>query len=154
MKDAHTLYLCYFGLREPLVQTQVLPYLREIMKDGVKVFLLTFEPNPREKWTSSEIEETKEKLAEEGIFWDFLTYHKRPSASATLFDVLVGAFYARRLIRREQIDVLRPRSHTGDDGRDAKKLSRQKPKLLFDIRGFFPEEYTDAGTFQLKFANT
>ena len=23
------LYICYFGLREPLVQTQVLPYLRE-----------------------------------------------------------------------------------------------------------------------------
>jgi len=39
-------------------------------------------------------------------------------------------------------------------GAIAKKLSRQKPKLLFDIRGFFPEEYTDAGTFQLKFANT
>jgi len=27
----------------------------------------------------------------------------------------------------------------------ARKLSRHKPKLLFDIRGFFPEEYTDAG---------
>jgi len=54
-----TLYICYFGLREPLVQTQVLLYLREIMKDGVKVFLLTFEPNPHEKWTSSEIIETK-----------------------------------------------------------------------------------------------
>jgi hypothetical protein len=25
-----TLYICYFGVREPLVQTQVLPYLREI----------------------------------------------------------------------------------------------------------------------------
>jgi glycosyltransferase involved in cell wall biosynthesis len=27
----------------------------------------------------------------------------------------------------------------------ARKYSRHKPKLLFDIRGFFPEEYTDAG---------
>jgi glycosyltransferase involved in cell wall biosynthesis len=27
----------------------------------------------------------------------------------------------------------------------ARKLSTRKPKLLFDIRGFFPEEYTDAG---------
>jgi len=32
---AKTLYICYFGLREPLVQTQVLPYLREIGKGGV-----------------------------------------------------------------------------------------------------------------------
>ena len=111
-KTKHTLYLCYFGLREPLVQTQVLPYLREIMKDGIKVFLLTFKPNPREKWTVSEIEETKKKLAEEGIFWDFLTYHKRPSAPATLYDVLFGAIYVRRLIQREKIDVLHARVHT------------------------------------------
>jgi glycosyltransferase involved in cell wall biosynthesis len=27
----------------------------------------------------------------------------------------------------------------------ARKFSRRKPKILFDIRGFFPEEYTDAG---------
>jgi glycosyltransferase involved in cell wall biosynthesis len=27
----------------------------------------------------------------------------------------------------------------------ARRFSRRKPKLLFDIRGFFPEEYTDAG---------
>jgi len=29
-----TLYLCYFGLREPLVQTQVLPYLRQLSRSG------------------------------------------------------------------------------------------------------------------------
>ncbi len=30
-------------------------------------------------------------------------------------------------------------------GAIARKVSSHKPKLLFDIRGFFPEEYTDAG---------
>jgi glycosyltransferase involved in cell wall biosynthesis len=29
----------------------------------------------------------------------------------------------------------------------ARKFSRHRPKLLFDIRGFFPEEYTDAGVW-------
>jgi hypothetical protein len=38
-----TLYLCYFWINEPLVQTQVLPYLREIRKGGTEVSLLTFE---------------------------------------------------------------------------------------------------------------
>ena len=33
-------------------------------------------------------------------------------------------------------------------GAIAKKFSRKKPKLLFDIRGFFPEEYTDAGRWK------
>jgi glycosyltransferase involved in cell wall biosynthesis len=33
-------------------------------------------------------------------------------------------------------------------GAIAKKLSRRKTKLIFDIRGFFPEEYTDAGSWK------
>ena len=29
------LYLCYFGIGQPLVQTQVLPYLRQLGSRGV-----------------------------------------------------------------------------------------------------------------------
>jgi glycosyltransferase involved in cell wall biosynthesis len=32
-------------------------------------------------------------------------------------------------------------------GAIARRFSRRRPKLLFDIRGFFPEEYTDAGVW-------
>ena len=145
-----TLYVCYFGLREPLVQTQVLSYLREIKKGGTEVSILTFEPNPQENWTPDEIAAEKAKLAAEGIEWDFLTYHKRPSAPATLFDVVCGAFYVWRKVRRDRIDVIHARVHTpAMMGALAKKfILGKKPKLLFDIRGFFPEEYTDAGVWK------
>ena len=66
-KKNKTLYLCYFGLREPLVQSQVLPYLRQISKDDIGVSILTFEQNPKEKWTAEQIEFEKKKLADEGI---------------------------------------------------------------------------------------
>ncbi len=141
MKDIHTLYLCYFGLREPLVQTQVLPYLREIQKDGVKVSLLTFEPNPKEKWTTEEVEIERGKLTDEGIDWHFLTYHKRPSLPATLYDVLCGVYFTWKFIRREKVNVLHARVQLPTlIGAIARKLSRTKPKLVFDIRGLFPEE--------------
>lgn len=145
-----TLYLCYFGLREPLVQTQVLSYLREIKKGGTDVSILTFEPNPNENWTAEQIKTEKQKLASEGIEWNFLTYHKRPSAPATLFDVLCGAFFVWRKARREKIDVIHARVHIPAlMGALAKKfMFGRKPKLLFDIRGFFPEEYTDAGIWK------
>jgi glycosyltransferase involved in cell wall biosynthesis len=144
-----TLYLCYFGLREPLVQTQVLPYLRELQKNGVKIFLLTFEPNFKTDWTVEEVETEKRKLADENINWFALPYHKRPSAPATLYDVLCGARFAAKLIRREKIDVLHARVHTpAMMGAIAKKFSGGKVKLLFDIRGFFPEEYTDGGVWK------
>ncbi len=145
-----TLYLCYFGLREPLVQTQVLSYLREIKKGGTDVSILTFEPNPKENWTAEQIKTEKQKLASEGIEWNFLTYHKRPSAPATLFDVLCGAFFVWRKARREKINVIHARVHIPAlMGALAKKfMFGRKPKLLFDIRGFFPEEYTDAGIWK------
>src|SRR5215212_3859727 len=57
-----TLYLCYFGLREPLVQTQVLPYLRKLAESGVGVSLLTFEARLKELWTREELEAERARL--------------------------------------------------------------------------------------------
>ena len=144
------LFLCYFGLREPLVQTQVLPYLREINKlSGVKANLLTFEPKLKEKWTPAEIESEKQKLAAQNIEWHLLPYHKTPSAPATLYDVIAGSILTRRLIKNKNIRVLHGRSHVATMiGAIARIGSRRRPKLLFDIRGFFPEEYTDAGNWK------
>ncbi|MFM9903060.1 MAG: glycosyltransferase [Pyrinomonadaceae bacterium] len=143
-----SLYLCYFGVREPLVQTQVLPYLREIMKGGVKISLLTFEPELRRKWTSEQIKAERDKFAAEGIDWYCLGYHKWPSAPATAYDIFRGAWFIRRIIQSKKIDILHGRVHVPTlMGAIARKFSRRKPKLLFDIRGFFPEEYTDAGTW-------
>src|SRR5436309_2026164 len=99
MMSISTLYLCYFGLREPLVQTQVLPYLRRLAASGVEVSLLTFEPELKRRWTADELEEERSKLAREGIRWHRLTYHKRPSLPATAFDILAGALFAARMAR-------------------------------------------------------
>ena len=49
---AGALYICYFGVREPLVQTQVLPYLRKIVEGGVRMSLLTFEPDRPAAWAN------------------------------------------------------------------------------------------------------
>jgi glycosyltransferase involved in cell wall biosynthesis len=137
-----SLYLCYFGLREPLVQTQVLPYLRELVRGGVAMSLLTFEPDPQEKW----IAEWRERLRSEGIAWHMLRYHKRPTLPATLFDIAAGAWRSSRIVRRERIDILHARSHVGAViGALAKKLT--SARLIFDVRGFLPEEYVDSGNW-------
>lgn len=141
-----TLYICYFGVREPLVQTQVLPYLREVKKDGVDVSLLTFEPDFKNKWSKSEVEEQRAHFADEGITWHVTAYHKTPSVPATAFDIFNGARIVWSLLRKNKYDILHGRVHIPTlMGALARKFSGHKPKLLFDIRGFFPEEYTDAG---------
>jgi len=143
-----TLYICYFWIREPLVQTQVIPYLRELTKAGVEVTLLTFEA-AGDRFTGAEAETERQRLAAIGIEWQSLTYHKRPSVPATFYDIVVGAIRVRRLINERKLDVIHCRVHVPTVmGALGRMLSRRRPKLLFDIRGFFPEEYTDAGVWK------
>jgi glycosyltransferase involved in cell wall biosynthesis len=141
-----TLYLCYFGLREPLSQTQVLPYLRELVRGGLGVRLLTFEPGGNRAWGAGEREEWRARLESQGIQWRSLDYHKWPSLPATLYDIASGALTAIRLVRREKIDVMHARGYVpAAMGALAKLLAGGK--LIFDIRGFMAEEYVDAGVW-------
>jgi glycosyltransferase involved in cell wall biosynthesis len=139
---ASSIYLCYFGLREPLVQTQVLPYLRAIAASGVDVTLLTFEPT-LPLWTASAVDEATRALTTSGIIWHRRRYHKRPSVPATVVDVAVGALFVRRTA---EADVVHARGHV--PALMAALGARKRSKLLFDVRGFMPEEYVDAGLWK------
>ncbi len=146
MKPVRTLYVCYFGLQEPLVQTQVLPYLRQLKSDHVQVSLLTFEPRLRENWTRAGLAKQRAVLKAEGINWHWLKYHKWPSLPATIYDMVLGAWSILRIMRREGVEVLHARNHVpAVMSAAAKKL--KGGQLVFDIRGFMPEEYTDAGVW-------
>jgi len=125
----------------------VLPYLKQLAAAGIHVSLLTFEPHLRSAWTKQELAAHQERLAAESIRWFYLPYHKRPSALATLYDIVIGARFAARLIRREGIEVLHARSHIPM----AMALMAQRwseCKLIFDIRGLMAEEYSDAGVWR------
>lgn len=135
------LYICYFGLREPLVQTQVLPYLRELVAGGVEIELLTFEQRRFDP------AEWRERLRAGGIEWHSLRYHKRPTLPATLYDIARGAIRAARIARRKRIDIFHGRSHVGAAiGALAKRMSGGR--LIFDFRGFLAEEYVSFGRWR------
>jgi glycosyltransferase involved in cell wall biosynthesis len=98
------LYVCYFGLREPLVQTQVIAYLREIRDGGVDATLLTFEPADRTNvgWHT----DWRNRLAAEGIRWLWLPYHS--AAMTTLAKRMTGVpmlFDVRGLLAEEYVDA-------------------------------------------------
>ena len=142
-----TLYLCYFGVREPLVQTQVLPYLRQLTNAGIDVTLLTFEPELKRKWNHESLERQRLNLQKQGIAWEFQAYHKSPKMLATAFDVVAGAWHAVRLGRNQKIDVLHARSHIPM----AMALFARRftaSRLIFDVRGLMAEEYVDIGNWK------
>ncbi len=142
-----TLYLCYFGVREPLVRTQVLPYLRELARGGVGVSLLTFEPELKERWTAEALEEERSRLEAEGVRWFCLPYHKRPSVPATVYDIFAGAWFAARHARREGVEVLHARAHVPAGMAMLARVLAPRLRFVFDIRGLMAEEYADAGVW-------
>lgn len=150
LEGTHTFYICYFGLREPLVQTQVIAYLETLVAAGMRVSLLTFEANLDSSWTAEEMAQWRAKMDGKNIEWHFLKYHKRPTVPATVYDILRGFWYIRRRVKSEKIAVMHARSNVSAViGSLVKFFSfSHKPKLIFDIRGFITEEYVDAGLWK------
>ena len=129
---------------EPLGQTQVLPYLRELTRRGVQVTLLSFErSNAFTVEGRRQCDELKRELGEVGIEWHWLRYHQRPSLPATFYDVWAGIRYASRLVRQNRIELVHARSHI--PATIALALKRKfEIKMIFDVRGLMAEEYVDA----------
>src|SRR4051794_9573068 len=140
------LYLCYLSLDDPLVQTQVVAYLRGLAAAGNRIHLLTFETA---RLTRERRRALRRALATDGIRWHGLRYHKRPSLPATVFDALAGATYAALLMRRHRLDTLHARAHVpAAMALIARRIVRTRPSLIFDIRGLMAEEYEDAGRWR------
>jgi glycosyltransferase involved in cell wall biosynthesis len=134
------LYICYLSLADPLVRTQVVAYLAGLAERGHVIHLLTFEPT----LNAARRREFRAELAELGITWHGLRYHKRPSLPATVYDTFVGAAVASWLVVRHRLELVHARSHVPlAMALLARPLTRRK--IVFDIRGLLADEYADAG---------
>ena len=145
LEGRHVLFISYNGMLDPLGQSQVLPYLRELSKRGVRFTLLSFE---RDKAFTregvSQCEQLREQLKTHGIEWHWLRYHQRPSIPATIYDVMAGYRKAGVLVRRNRIEMVHARGHI--PATIALMLKRRFGiKMIFDLRGLMAEEYVDAG---------
>ena len=144
LEGRRVLFISYNGMLDPLGQSQVIPYLRELAKRGVRFTLLSFE---RAKAFTPEgvlqCEHLRQQLKTQGIEWHWLRYHQRPSIPATIYDVLAGYREAARLVRRNQIEMVHARGHI--PATIALGLKRRFGiKMIFDLRGLMAEEYVDA----------
>lgn len=145
LEGRRVLFISYNGMLEPLGQSQVIPYLRELAKRGVRFTLLSFErPKAFTPEGVRHCEELRKKLESQGIEWHWLRYHQRPSVPATIYDVLVGIRKASSLVQKNKIEMVHARGHIPA----AIALGLKKrfgTKMIFDLRGLMAEEYVDAG---------
>lgn len=141
---ASILYICYLGVTEPLVLTQVIPYLAGLSQAGHGVTLLTFEPTAL---TEVQRRTFGTALHNQGIQWHSLRYHKWPALPATLVDVTAGILYGAYLVRSARVDVVHARSYVGAAMAVCLKWLLG-PRMVFDMRGLLAEEYVDAGLWR------
>lgn len=145
LSKRRVLYISYNGMLDPLGQSQVIPYLKELSRAGIQFTLLSFER--AQAFTPEGIAQCtalRRELAASAIDWHWLRYHKTPSLPATGYDVWAGTRFAGRLVRRKQIEMVHARSHI--PAAIALRLKRRfGVKMIFDLRGLMAEEYADAG---------
>ena len=144
-----SLYISYNAMTEPIVQSQVIPYLKKLSERNIKFYLLTFE---KKRLGKKEKNKIKSVLKEQFILgtnveWFSCNYHKRPTVPATLFDILIGSIYSIYIVVRYKIDVIHARAIVAAliGYPTAKILSK---KFIYDTRGIDSEEYVDAGLWK------
>lgn len=143
IKKDTILYISYNGALEPLVQSQVISYLKELSKKGLNFVLVTFDKKKHMK-NKREVIKLKQKLKKANIKWVSLKYHNRPNLPSTLYDILNGFLLCSKIIRKYNIKTVHARSYVA--GLMALFLKRRfNTNFLFDIRGVLFDERVDSG---------
>jgi glycosyltransferase involved in cell wall biosynthesis len=136
------LYISYDGMLEPLGQSQVIAYL-ERLTDEYRIHLISYE-KPVDRAQAGKVAAVAERLAQSGIVWHPLTYHKTPTVPATLYDIAQGMAVALWLTARHRLGLVHARSYVPAlIGWVVKLLTGAR--LLFDMRGLWADERTDGG---------
>lgn len=143
--EKNILYLSYDGMTDPLGQSQVLPYLEGLSKEGYRFTLISFE-KPSEflkhENTISAI------CTKSNIDWIPLQYTKQPPILSTIKDIFTLRRVAVGQHKKKKFVLVHCRSYlTSLVGLHLKK--RFGVKFLFDMRGFWADERVDGEIWKL-----
>jgi glycosyltransferase involved in cell wall biosynthesis len=143
--EMRILYITYDGLMEPLGQSQVLPYVRALAGE-FSFTILSFE-KPQDLADHRRRQRLQEQLESAGIRWIALRYHKWPSVPATAFDVVHGVARSIGAAMRQTPGIVHVRGYVpGVIALGLKSVIHAR--LVFDMRGFWPDEKVDAGAWR------
>ncbi|MBL0145293.1 MAG: glycosyltransferase [Chitinophagaceae bacterium] len=133
-------------MTDPLGQSQVIPYLAGLTKEGYHFVILSCDKP--EKYTANKA--YVEKLIEPyPIKWVSIPYHKNPPVISSVFDFFKLKQKALQLHNKYKFSM----THTRVGLPQLVALSMKKKlgvKFLNDIRGFWADERVDGGMWDLK----
>ena len=133
------LYITYDGISDALGQSQIVPYLNRLLLRGYDFTVLSFEKKDSYDLHSDSLNKDTR--------WLKLRYTKYPLVISTCYDILKGLVIGSAALIRSKITVIHARGYVSA----AIGCLLKKPfgvKFIFDMRGMWPEEKTDAGVWK------
>ena len=140
------LYISYDGLLDPLGQSQILPYVRQLSGQNVRLHVFTFEKR-RGAEGKRERRALRVQLRSQGITWVNVRYHKTPVLLASATDIVIGVVIAATLVVRHRVHVVHARSYVAAFMAWLLKRSLGIP-FIFDMRGFWADERVEGGLWR------
>ena len=140
------LYISYDGMTDPLGQSQVIPYLKELVKEDYQVTLLSVEKKDRLEKNGQQV---RSLLDSSGIKWETLIFTTQPPILSKLIDQRKLNRKAKQLHRENNFDMVHCRSYVAAEAGSRLAKSAGIP-FLFDMRGFWVDERVDSGLWNLK----
>jgi glycosyltransferase involved in cell wall biosynthesis len=137
------LYITYDGMTDPLGQSQVLPYLIGLTKEGYQFTILSFEKKDRFIKYKSIIEKITNDA---GIKWEPLSFSTNPPVLSKYYDMVRMKRKVLSLHKQNKFDMVHCRSYLAAN--IGLWMKRKKgTKFLFDMRGFWADEKKDGGSW-------
>tara|TARA_R110001592_G_scaffold89458_4_gene263121 strand:- start:2493 stop:3716 length:1224 start_codon:yes stop_codon:yes gene_type:complete len=143
---SQVLYLSYDGMTDPLGQSQVLPYLIHLTKNGYQFTLVSCEKKERYQQNKTIIEKI---CNENNINWQPIFYTKKPPVISTIIDIIKLNRKVKQLHQQKEFQLIHCRSYiTSLIGLAFKQ--KYGVKFIFDMRGFWADERVDGNLWDLK----
>lgn len=136
------LYIASGGIREPLIVSQVIRYLKRLSDVYETCHLMTLE-----REMPNDADAIKATLADSGIHWHGLPAYPGKRMINLWREIWNGYRTGRRLIKSHDLNIIHARSFI--PGNIGLRLARKtKAKFLYDMRGFWAEEKFAKGTIK------
>jgi glycosyltransferase involved in cell wall biosynthesis len=133
-------------MTDPLGQSQVLPYLIGLSKQGYQFTLVSCEKKERYHQNKAIIEKI---CCENNIDWQPIFYTKNPPIISTVLDIIKLNKKVKKIYQQNQFQLIHCRSYIPALIGLAFK-QKHNVKFIFDMRGFWADERVDGNLWNLK----
>jgi glycosyltransferase involved in cell wall biosynthesis len=141
-----SIYLCHLGIRENLTQSQVIPYLEGLFDVFQQpIILLTHEKTALNRKAKAKI---RDSMLERGIIWESVPYHTTAQGLfclSKLRDLFVSFRKVKEILQHyPNLKIIHIRSYFHTPiALYFRYLSSFNLKFVWDIRGFYLDEYVE-----------